>query len=246
LGISALAVGCADQTSETQETIDNLVQAGFAADDIRAVSRVVSAGHDAVVSLQASREMLETDGAALKEQYRTANVVGPNVSNICVNGAEFTGVFSTALNTAIARYNALGLQSRMTRTAGSTAGCSATNTAHVTASATNSSGFPANGVPFNAINISSQWMTAPPHTIGIVVIHELGHTIGIRHSDYFNRSISCGGAPTNEGDGGVGAILIPGTPAGATPSGSLFNTCSNANDVDQFTASDVTALTTLY
>ena len=67
-----------------------------------------------------------------------------------------------------------------------------------------------------------------------------------RHSDFFNRSISCGGAATNEGNGGVGAILIPGTPSGATVGGSIMNSCFRQNENGNFTASDRTALTTLY
>lgn len=55
---AALACGCAEQPSETQEIIENLVQAGFPAGDIMVVNGVVHAGRDAEVSLAASREML--------------------------------------------------------------------------------------------------------------------------------------------------------------------------------------------
>lgn len=246
LGISTLAIGCAEQSSETQETVDNLVQAGFPADDIMVIDGVVYVGNDAAVSLEASREMLQTDPSSSKEQYRTSNLVATNITNICVNGAAFTGSFSTSLNNAIARYNNLGLRFHMTRTAGSTAGCSAVITARVASGTGGSSGFPSGGRPFNTINIGSGLQTFPPMTIGFVMMHELGHTIGLRHSDFFNRSISCGGAATNEGDGGVGAILISGTPSGATVGGSVMNSCFRQNEVDQFTSTDVTALNALY
>src|SRR4029079_12164476 len=72
---SALMFGCADQpldsAQQTQEIINNLVQAGFPADDIMVVDGVVYVGRDAAVSLQASREMLETSGSPTKEQNRT-------------------------------------------------------------------------------------------------------------------------------------------------------------------------------
>ena len=246
LGISTLAIGCSDQSSEVQETVDNLVQAGFPADDIMVVDGVVNVGNDAVVSLQASREMLQADPSTIKEQYRTSNLVSTSVTNICINGAAFTGVFSTALNTAIARYNALGLSFHMTRTAGSTAGCSAIITARIVSGTGGSSGFPSGGRPFNTINIGSGLQTFPPTTVGFVIMHELGHTLGLRHSDFFNRSISCGGAATNEGDGGVGAILIAGTPSGATVGGSIMNSCFRQTEADQFTSSDVAALNALY
>src|ERR1041384_730307 len=115
LGINALAFGCAAQPSETQETIDNLVQAGFPADDIMVIDGVVYVGGDAAVSLEASREMLQTDPSTTKEQYRTANLVGPNVTNICINGTAFTGALSDGLDRAISSYNALGLHWRMSR-----------------------------------------------------------------------------------------------------------------------------------
>jgi hypothetical protein len=244
LGISALSVGCADQTPETQETIDNLVQAGYAADDILVVDGLVYVGNDAVVSLESSREMLETRGS--DEQYRTNNLVSPNITNICVNGAAFTGSFSTGLNNAIARYNALGLSFHMTRTSGSTAGCSAVITARTTTGTGGVSGFPSGGRPFNAINIGTGLINFPISTIGFVMMHELGHTLGLRHSDFFDRSISCGGSPSNEGDGGVGAILIPNTPSGAQVGGSVMNSCFRTNEVDRFTSTDITALNALY
>jgi hypothetical protein len=251
LTCSALAFGCgADQPSDhaddNQEIIDNLVQAGFPRTDIQVFEGKVYVGLDAEVNLQASREMLSSPDSL--EQYHTTNLVGTNITNICVNGAAFTGKFSTALTNAIANYNNLGLRWHMTRTSGSTAGCSATITARVNSGTGGVSGFPSGGRPFNAINIGSglQSGTFPTATVTHVITHELGHTIGFRHSDFFNRSISCGGAATNEGNGGVGAILVPGTPSGATVGGSVMNSCFRTNETGRFTGSDVTALNFLY
>jgi hypothetical protein len=251
---SAFAFGCGadqplDRASENQEIIDNLVQAGFPAGDIKVFDGDVYVGNDAKVNLQASIEMLQTDGAADGlEQYRTNNLVGTNITNICVNGAAFTGKFGTALTAAIANYNNLGLRWHMTRTTGSTTGCSATITANITTGTGGVSGFPSGGRPFNAINIGSglQAATFPTSTVTHVITHELGHTVGFRHSDFFNRAISCGGAATNEGDGGVGAILIPGTPSGATVGGSVMNSCFRTTETGRFTSTDITALNALY
>ena len=249
---SAFAFGCGAAPSDAddnQEIIDNLVQAGFPIDDIQVYDGLVFVGRDAQVSLQASREMLEPDPAAGgEEQYRTTNQVATSITNICVNGAAFTGKFSTALTNAIANYNAQPIRWHMTRTSGSTAGCSATITARITTGTGGVSGFPSGGRPFNAINIGSglQASTFPTATVTHVITHELGHTIGFRHSDFFNRSISCGGAATNEGNGGVGAILIPGTPSGATVGGSVMNSCFRQNETGRFTSTDITALNTIY
>jgi len=246
----ALSFGCGaeqrDSAQDTQEIIDNLGLAGFPAHEIMVVDGVVYTGLDAAVSLEASREMIAVDHSASSEQYRTTNLVARTLTTICVNGAAFTGSFSTALNNAIANYNNLGLTFRMTRTTGSTTGCGATITGRVSGGTGGSSGFPSGGRPFNTINIGSGLNGFSVATITHVMTHELGHTVGFRHSDFFNRAISCGGAASNEGNGGVGAILIAGTPSGATVGASVMNSCFRQNETGRFTASDVTALNALY
>lgn len=111
---------------------------------------------------------------------------------------------------------------------------------------TSSSGFPSAGLPFGRISFGTGLADFPASTITHVVMHEIGHTIGMRHADFFNRSISCGGASVNEGAADIGAIHIPGTPSGATVGGSVMNSCFRMIEPGEFTSSDVTALTTLY
>jgi dual-action HEIGH metallo-peptidase len=202
------------------------------------------------VSLEASREMLMGDSTT-QEQYRTTNLVGTSITNICVNGAAFNSnsKFNSALNLAIGNYNAQPIRWHMTRTNGSTTGCSATITAQFLQGVTGgSSGFPSGGRPFGTINIGTglNSSTFSVNTVAHVMTHELGHTIGFRHSDYFNRAISCGGTPQNEGQSTVGAILIPGTPSGATVGGSIMNSCFRQSETGKFTSTDVTALNTIY
>jgi len=251
VSFGALTFGCsAEQQQSTaadnQEIIHNLVQAGFPQNDIMVVDDVVYVGRDAAVSLEASREMLQVDNSVPEEQYRTTNLVSRSLAVICVNGSAFTGSFSTALNNAITNYNNQALTFRMQRTSGSTTGCNAVITARVSSGTGGSSGFPSGGAPFNTINIGSGLTSFAVSTITHVITHELGHTIGFRHSDFFNRSISCGGAATNEGTAGVGAILISGTPSGATVGGSIMNSCFRTVETGQFTSTDVTALQALY
>jgi len=49
-----------------------------------------------------------------------------------------------------------------------------------------------------------------------------------------------------ESPSGLGAILIPGTPSGATVGGSVMNSCFNGTETGEWTASDITALDFLY
>ncbi len=248
----AMALGCAAQSDhaqkppehgEVQEIIDNLTQAGFPADDIQVVDHVVYVGRDAEVSLAASREMLQPS-ASSEEQYRTTNTISASLAKICINGSTFTGAFSTALDLAIQNYNEQPLSFAMARTPSSDCGFTI-NAVIIPGAAGGSSGFPSGGLPFPTINIHNGLSTFSVDTIEHVITHEIGHTIGFRHSDFFNRSISCG-AGGNEGDAGIGAILVPGTPSGATVGGSIMNACFRNVESGEFTASDVTALTALY
>lgn len=241
--------------AEIDEIVDNLVAAGFPEEDIGVLEDgTVFVGGDAVVSLVASREMagLLKDGEDANEhidefrQYRTTNLLDPSVTVICVNPtAAFAGNanLSAALDVAISRYNAQALQFTMQRNGG---GCSANITANMDNSGGGVAGFPSGGLPYGSITIGSTVGTYGVAVATHVIQHELGHTIGFRHTDYYNRAISCGGGAQNEGDGGVGAILIPGTPSTAVMNGSVMNSCFNDTSTGVWTASDVTAVQYLY
>lgn len=239
-----LTWGCGAQPSASEEIVDNLIQAGFPADDITFVGDAVYVGGDAEVSLQASREMLETAGTTTQEQYRTNNIVSSSVTKICVSGPEFTGMFSTALDLAIQNYDELPLTFSMAR-APST-GCSFTIQAVIDPNVNGgSAGFPSSGLPGSTIIIGGLLSQYSVDTIEHVITHELGHTVGLRHSDYYNRSISCGGGG-DEGQSDSGAILIPGTPSTAVVGGSIMNSCFRSSETGEMTDNDVKAVYAMY
>jgi Dual-action HEIGH metallo-peptidase len=185
------------------------------------------------------------------EQYRTTNLVTglPRVIKIKVTGLGTAFVSGTDL--AISRYNALGLKLTFQRITSGTANITiqgfnqGPSGGYITLG---SSGFPTGGNPYNLVkmNTNAQAYGSNPNVnyVGSVIQHEIGHCIGMRHTDYYNRAYSCGGTATNEGASTVGAILIPGTPSTAN-AGSWMLACSNGGD-RTFNSNDVIGLNYLY
>ncbi|WAM28661.1 M57 family metalloprotease [Myxococcus sp. NMCA1] len=249
LNCGVLLSGCGpDSHARNAELLSNLTEAGFRPDDITVVDDAVYVGGDAHVPLAASREMLQR-GEGSKEHFRTTNIVGSSVTRICVNPtAEFRSHvrLNQGLDMALANYNALGL--RITFVRSPATGCSANITAKTMAGDGHAAGFPSGGLPYGTISIGTGLNSYGVDVSEHVITHALGHTIGLRHTDLFNPSISCGSG----GGGGVieptgtGALHIPGTPTGATPGGSIMNACYPPDTDGEFTPSDIVALNYMY
>jgi len=198
------------------------------------------------VNLLASQEMLQRVEGETPEQYRTNNLVGTGVTKICVNPTSTFNSYSRlsqGLDLAIANYNNLGLRIYFAR--GPASGCTANITAQTMSGSGGSAGFPSGGYPYGTINIGTGLNSYSVDVNEHVITHELGHAVGFRHSDYYNRAISCGSGG-NEGDSGVGAVHIPGTPTTATVGGSVMNACFRSTESGEWTSSDITALNYLY
>jgi dual-action HEIGH metallo-peptidase len=240
-----ISFGCGP-VNENDEIVSNLLQAGYPSSEISIVDGRVMVGGDAHVTLEASREMIQSSSATSEEQYRTNNLISTSLRKICVVPTSSFNSYSrlsAGLDGAISNYNALGLSFFLAR--GSASDCAATITAKTTSGVGGSSGFPSGGKPYGTINIGVGLQNYSNGVNTHVVTHEIGHTVGFRHSDYYDRSISCG-TGGNEGTAGVGAVLIPGTPSTARPGGSVMNSCFTASESGNFTSSDKTALQVLY
>jgi len=178
-----------------------------------------------------------------EEQYRTTNLVRNLPRTITVSLASNLNTWSSALNTALSRYNALGLQITFQRVT------SGANISIVNGSGgfLASAGFPtSSGNPYNRIILNSSAVAGQPaNTVASILAHEIGHCIGFRHTDYMNRSYSCGGSTVNEGSAGVGAIHVPGTPTGPDPNSWMLS-CIGSGQNRPFNANDRTALNYLY
>jgi hypothetical protein len=195
---------------------------------------------------------------ANEEHYRTTNLVRglPRTLRIGLTSG-FSTKFSNALDIAVSRYNNEGLLIRFQRVFSGTADIvissfnqgpnpDGTITLGQAAGFPTSSGNPASGFSLNVNSRALGSSSATTNYIATVMAHEVGHCIGFRHTDYMNRSFSCGGRAINEGSAGVGAILIPGTPSGPDAN-SWMLACSGGFGTNRpFTANDRIALNRIY
>lgn len=78
-----------------------------------------------------------------------------------------------------------------------------------------------------------------------VLTHEIGHSIGFRHSDWFDR-LSCPVSNQgNEGQGADGAVHVAGTPTGRDLT-SVMQSCFSSSEDGEFNNNDITALQNMY
>ncbi|SHL20028.1 Dual-action HEIGH metallo-peptidase [Chitinophaga jiangningensis] len=238
----------------SEDVLAQIKAYGFSTNNVHSTDGGVIVEGDIFLSHAQLQEKVSgpTLQVAQTEQYRTTNLVSglPRVIKIKVTG--LGTAFIAGTDTAIARYNRLGLRLTFQRvTSGS---------ANITIQGFNqgpsggyitlgSSGFPTNaGNPYSKIlmNTNQYAYGSNPNVlyVGSVIQHEIGHCLGMRHTDYMDRSYSCGGTATNEGAAGVGAIQIPGTPGTPDPN-SWMLACSNGGN-RTFNANDVIALKYLY
>ncbi len=209
-------------------------------------------GDDIVVT---RAELEQVEMVLNSRQYRTINLV--TGSNRTINILGYTGNDQfglsnrgqTALQWAVNNYNRLGgvtLQFNLTYGTNFNAADMV-----VYDNSTNNSGsggvagFPdAQGRPNKFIqiyNLDGFSTNVNEH----VITHEIGHSVGFRHSDWFDR-LSCPvSSQGNEGTGSDGAIHVPGTPTGRDLT-SVMQACFSSNEDGEFNANDVVALQNMY
>ena len=227
-----------------QETIAKIAQLGYGTSSIQKIDEGYLVEGDIILT---AKNLNETSNSpvlrvANVEQYRTTNLVTSIPRTITVSTSSNNTNLSNAINAAIARYNAEGLQLTFQRvTSGGNINIRVVNTNQYIASA----GFPSGGNPYYEVKYSKTYLNYSANFMTTVLAHEIGHCIGFRHTDYMDRSYSCGGATANEGASTVGAINIPGTPTVADPN-SWMLACLSANTNRPFNANDKVALNYLY
>jgi hypothetical protein len=211
-------------------------------------------GSDIVFSREELNQLVgATEG--LQKQYRTFNLVSE--SNQTINILGYTGGSQalsnkarTALTRAVANYNNI---SNMTLDFNLTFGTNFQaadmvvydNSVNTPGGNGGVAGFPnSSGQPNKFVQIYGieQFST---NVNEHVITHEIGHSIGFRHSDWFDRLSCPSSSQGNEGTGSDGAVHIPGTPTGRDLS-SVMQACFATSVSGNFNNNDITALEFMY
>lgn len=224
-----------------QEVQARFTDLGFDVSDIRMDGENYLVEGDIIVTPQALANMHEPTvvNGPKGEQFRTYNLVS-TPRTIRVRGAGLSSKVSQALDRAVYNYNSQNLSITfqrvssggdiVVRESGSGAGGVA--------------GFPyGDGRPYNSVTIFTGTASYNLDVVEHVVTHELGHCIGFRHTDWFNRSYSCGSGG-NEGEGSDGAVGIPGTVY--YDQTSVMNACFSSSATGEWSYYDQVALDYLY
>jgi hypothetical protein len=241
----------AETTSTNQDEISDAVKAKISALGLTSTGAYKTDGgyiaegdiflDDAILNSVPEQQSIIVAG---EEHYRTTNLVTGLPRTITVRYSGTTTSISNAINAAIARYNARALRITFSRvTSGGNIVISNVSGVSYIASA----GFPSGGNPYNSIRFNTAYAGWNANTLTSVMAHEMGHCIGMRHTDLACRQYSCGGSPVNEGSAGVGAIHIPGTPTACNADPTSWMLACIGNGTNRpFNANDRVALNYLY
>jgi hypothetical protein len=242
----------ATQDQVSQETLTQIQNMGFYAKGVQKVDEGYLVEGDIVLTPSdlASTPTVYGIRVGNTEQYRTNNLVsagGGRTITVAVS-KQLPASYAAPLQIMADRYNAQNLLLKFQVVSSG---------ADITfvpghGSYLASSGFPTStGAPYSQVKVNAQYLgsgngsTTFNNYLATIFAHEVGHCIGFRHTDYMDRSYSCGGSYSNEGASTVGAVWIANTPTKAEPN-SWMLACISANQDRPFDAYDQTALGALY
>lgn len=236
----------------SQAVLDKIYELGFSRNNVAIHEDGYLVEGDIIITNEALNSVPERQllRIANEEQYHTFNRVTalPRTIDVSIS-SQLPASYVTALDESIRRYNAENLQIKMQRVSSG----ADINIVRGNGSYLASAGFPtSSGDPYGQVKVNSRAIGNGSSTtfinyVATILTHEIGHCIGFRHTDWMDRSYSCGGAPSNEGQSttGVGAVQIPGTPSNPD-SGSFMLACIGSGVNRPFNANDKTALGYLY
>ncbi len=254
--------------------VSDLVDAGYPRDDIEVTERgeLIVQG-DGVLDVEAHQAR---EGMSFR-QFHTTNMVKAEIDSIyiyvdpglmCGLTDEEKKNFNSAINVAIHRWRELGV--RLTHYKATSpdqipsplpANIAVTTLMRMDAPSTCTpdsnetfilarSDFPtAQGLPGPTIRVT-ECLMKKQNMVGVqahALMHEIGHTVGMRHTDYKTRG-SCGGKDFNEGAAPDGAVPIEGTDTDTFDVDSVMNAClpTSPSKLTKWSTQDKIALWEIY
>ncbi len=172
-------------------------------------------------------------------QYRTTNLVtSANVRDIVVNlsGLASQPGWQAAARDAMTSWNGTGSNVQMTE--GTSAVDVTVSTTCTSSNVAAFASFPSGGNAGPTIYVNTCFGYSTSHAQKVHnMVHELGHTIGFRHSNYTQMG---------ESAGTEGAVHIYGTPTSGNATGSVMNGGTALNSWAGFASLDLTAVRSIY
>jgi hypothetical protein len=237
-----LATGCGDGGGNVDPTpgdplVARLIALGFRGDMIEDHGDYFVVEGDIVFSKTSIPELPATRGGPRPEfQWRTPLIVGqPQVQTIKVNlaGLNTQPAWQTAARSALTEWNSANC-SGVHLVEGSPANIAFltfTGPSNVAARAA----FPSAGSPGGSVSVNTAYSGSPNtgSTKLRNMVHEIGHTIGFRHTNLVSL-----GEPAD------GAVQVPGTPT--TDNASIMNGNTATQSWFDFSTYDLLATRTLY
>ncbi len=246
LALAALA-GCNDSPIESSiqapaEDLAAMVEAlGFRSDMVQDFGSYVLIEGDIHMTWDELRraQPRSTDPRGPRFQYRTHNLVGsPKVNTITVDvsGLASQPGWQTAAREALTHWS--GIANSYVRMVEAGPADITVSTTCTSSNVAAFASFPSGGNPGSTVFVNTcfGWTTSHAQRVHNMV-HELGHTLGFRHSNYVQMG---------ESAGTDGANHIPGTPTSGNASGSVMNGGTALNNWAGFSAADRTAAATVY
>ena len=240
LKLQKLGVNTTGVIAYTQELPDGTKELGWLSHDI-------FLSHDDIKNMP---DLPTSEDEATQKLYRTNNLVTvPNNGQrvITVRGRSLNRNLRRGLRRAVANYNNLNLRFRLELSFGNNNGG---KNIVVFSNSSNGqggvAGFPRNGNPFNRVEIDGGSSSLPLGAIEHLMTHELGHCVGLRHSDFGTRSSCPPFLQGNEGAGSIGAVFIPGTDSSTDSQASVMRACFRVNESGNFFRQDRVGLRRIY